>query len=155
MARNFSNKPGHCVHWFYYCYTIYLQEMEVAQALEPFYHLSCAKVNLCKQLQLNFMLYYFCKIISKLLIARLVDVVDHLLHPSQIIFVKGITIIDNIHITQELLNNYNRKGYLQYVYWMLNSKSLLILYIGISYRIFLLACSSLGHLLHGLKSVSP
>ncbi|KAG6528003.1 hypothetical protein ZIOFF_010140 [Zingiber officinale] len=51
--------------------------------------------------------YY--KVISKLLAAHLADEADHLLHPAQIAFVKGTTIMDNIHLAQELLRNYNRK----------------------------------------------
>ncbi|KAG6524166.1 hypothetical protein ZIOFF_014057 [Zingiber officinale] len=51
--------------------------------------------------------YY--KVISKLLAAHLADEADHLLHPAQVAFVKGTTIMDNIHLAQELLRNYNRK----------------------------------------------
>lgn len=51
----------------------------------------------------------FYKVISKLLATQLADVANHLLHPTQAAFVKGKTILDNIHLPQELMRNYDRK----------------------------------------------
>lgn len=52
---------------------------------------------------------FFYKVISKILTARIVVMVEHLLHPAQTAFVKGQTITNNIHLGQELLRSYTQK----------------------------------------------
>ncbi|XP_074570567.1 uncharacterized protein LOC141827233 [Curcuma longa] len=51
----------------------------------------------------------FYKVISKVLAARLSEVMDFLLDPAQVAFIKGRSIGDNIYLTQELLRKYARK----------------------------------------------
>ena len=49
------------------------------------------------------------KVISKLLATRLCPVLGDIIDPAQSAFVKGRSMIENIHLMQELLRKYNRK----------------------------------------------
>ena len=49
------------------------------------------------------------KVISKVLAGRLSSILPSLVDQAQSAFVKGRSMVDNIHLAQELLRNYNRK----------------------------------------------
>lgn len=49
------------------------------------------------------------KVISKILATRMVAVMDRVLDPTQATFVQDRSIVDNIHLAQELLRKYARK----------------------------------------------
>lgn len=51
----------------------------------------------------------FYKVISKLLATKLADIADHIYHSTQIAFVKSKSIIDNIHLSQELMRTIHKK----------------------------------------------
>lgn len=51
----------------------------------------------------------FYKVISKILATRIATVAEHLLHPTQIAFIKGRIISDNVHLAQKLLRSNSRK----------------------------------------------
>lgn len=52
----------------------------------------------------------FYKVISKILTSRLAEVTEHLLNLTQEAFVKGKVISDNMHLAQELMRHYTRRG---------------------------------------------
>ncbi|KAK6123535.1 hypothetical protein DH2020_042722 [Rehmannia glutinosa] len=49
------------------------------------------------------------KLISKILAARMADVLDPIIDGAQVAFVKGRNMVEHIHLMQELLRQYNRK----------------------------------------------
>ena len=49
------------------------------------------------------------KVISKILASRLAPILGHIIDNAQSAFVEGMNMIENIHLTQELLRNYSRK----------------------------------------------
>ena len=49
------------------------------------------------------------KVISKILAAHLVPILDSLVDQAQSTFIQGRSMVDNIHLAQELLRKYNRK----------------------------------------------
>lgn len=50
------------------------------------------------------------KILSKLIAAKLKLVVDSIMGPSQLAFIEGRKILDNVIITHELVKGYTQKG---------------------------------------------
>lgn len=51
----------------------------------------------------------FCKVITKLLAARLSEILPSLIDKTQSAFVKGRSIVENIHLAQEIIRGYIRK----------------------------------------------
>lgn len=51
----------------------------------------------------------FYKVISKILTSRLCTVIGGIIDPAQAAFIKERSIVDNIHLAQELFRKYNRK----------------------------------------------
>lgn len=52
----------------------------------------------------------FYKVISKILASRLSAVIGGIIDPAQAAFIKDRSIVDNIHLAQELFRKYNRKN---------------------------------------------
>lgn len=77
------------------------------------HHIGAKSANASKVEDYKPISYYmvFYKVISKTLMGRLVIVVEDILYLAQTTFIRGKSIIDNIHLAQVLHRKYKRKNF--------------------------------------------